>query len=286
MLRLFLHTPEFIEMKALLFAITTFSALLSLNAQTVANRVVYYAGGVATGGGGGGGSAMTNGVVAHWEMKADTSANEVDEMGANDLTVSAGDTIPSAAAVVGNGRDFEDGEDDYMSIADNADLSMSGDPSFTLLFWLRLESVSATRAITHKGTDGGNNAEYALYFNNSGSTFGLTIGNGSTNRTLTTTRAHGTGTNYFLAAIYNATNDTAQLLVCEPAGNNLVSTNYTQGSHDSGGTLYFGAFAHSLSLNFDGIADEVTVAKRAFTTNEVITLYNSGSGQAWPWSGL
>jgi hypothetical protein len=229
--------------------------------------------------GGGGGSVMTNGVVAHWEMSGTGSTAETDVMGNNDLTVSAGDTINSRTGVVGNGRDWADADDDYMSIADNDEISMSSTASFTVTAWVNFDSVAVTRPIVNKTN------EYALQLQNTDSTIRWTVYNSSTNKQVVGPVV-GFGTNYFIAASYNYTNATIGLLVIAPTFTNYTTASYDQGSQNGTSGLFVGTSGSNTSLNMDGVIDELTIFKRAVTTNQAFQLYNNGSGVAWPWSGL
>lgn len=229
--------------------------------------------------GGGGGSAMTNGVVAHWEMSGTGSTAETDVMGANDLTVSAGDTIPSRTGVVGNGRDWADADDDYMSIADNDEISMSSTASFTVSAWVLFDTVGVSHPIAIKTN------EYTLTLQNTDSTIRWTVANATTNKQVVGPVV-GAGTNYFIAATYNYTNGIVGLLVCSPTFTNYTTATYDQGSQNGTSPLYIGSSPSNTSLNHDGFIDEVTIFKRAITTNQALQLNNVGVGVAWPWSGL
>ncbi|MCC7375778.1 MAG: hypothetical protein IT581_14060 [Verrucomicrobiales bacterium] len=230
--------------------------------------------------GGGGGSALTNGVVAHWEMSQTGSTSEPDVMGDNDLTVSAGDTIPTRNNGVLFGRDFVDGEDDHLTIADNDEISFSPTGSFTLLAWVNFDSVGVTRPIINKSN------EVSLLLQNTDSTIRWTVANATTNKQVTGPVAVA-GTNYLLAASYNYTNGLVELLVISALGTNSYSASFTNGSQNGTSGFFIGTSASSTALNMDGIIDEVTVIKRYVPTNDIITkLWNGGSPVAWPWTGL
>lgn len=236
--------------------------------------------GAYAGGGGGGGSALTNGVVAHYEMSQTGSTSEPDVMGANDLTVSAGDTIPTRNNGVLFGRDFVDGEDDHLTIADNDEVSFSPTGSFTLLAWVNFDTVGVTRPIINKSN------EVSLLLQNTDSTIRWTVANATTNKQVTGPVAVA-GTNYLLAASYDYTNGLVELLVISALGTNSYSASFTNGSQNGTSGFYIGTSASSTSLNMDGIIDEVTIIKRYVPTNDIITkLWNGGSPVAWPWTGL
>ncbi|MCA9165384.1 MAG: LamG domain-containing protein, partial [Planctomycetales bacterium] len=93
------------------------------------------------------GNGVPNDAVAWW--KADGTSN--DSVGANNGTLTNGATI-SAGGVSGSSFHF-DGVDDFVSIADNPDLSITG--SLTVEAWINVESLPTGWApIINKWQDG------------------------------------------------------------------------------------------------------------------------------------
>lgn len=264
-------------MRITLFIITLCAAIGCFGQSAV--RLRFGAGGVPPGGGGGGGSALTNGVVAHWEMAQTGSTAEPDVMGDNDLTVSSGDTIPSRTGVVGNGRDWTDGEDDRLEIVDNDSISISNQ-SFTVGAWINMDSVSVNRPVIVKTN------EFTLSLLNANNNMQWTVYN-STGSVLVASSALGAGTNYYVSAGWNSTNSTTWLMVVAPTFTNYSSGTLSTGPTNSTSPLYVGASVNSPTVNFDGVIDELTIWKGvSVSSNNVMLLYNAGSGVAWPWTGL
>src|SRR3989344_777365 len=85
---------------------------------------------------------LTEGLVGYWKMEEAGDATRVDSSGnASTLTESAADTVAQVGGKFGNAGDFELGDTEYLSVADNTALSVTG--SLTLAAWIRPETVSA-----------------------------------------------------------------------------------------------------------------------------------------------
>lgn len=100
------------------------------------------------------------GLIAHWELE-----DETDSFGSNDLTNHNGVTF-TAAGDVGKNVAVFDGVNQWLSHADNADLSL-GDISFTLALRVLLRTAGAIQFIVGKD-DTGAGREFGLYEWNSG----------------------------------------------------------------------------------------------------------------------
>lgn len=229
--------------------------------------------------GGGGGSSLTNNMVAFWAMTNTGSASEPDLVsGANSLTVSASDTIGNVAIVQGMGRDFETAEDDYMYGVSNSIVDLGNDTSFTYAMWVTMESGSSFKALFRKPGSFSSTVS-------SGNAVQFVINSVSTNRTLVGPNI-GTGTNYLLAFIHNATTDVQQIVLFDASGMRTASQAYTEGTTNTGSQVWISAIDTDTTQNWDGVIGGIAIWHRAVTTNEVATMFNSGSGIAWPFTGF
>lgn len=263
-------------MKTLASIAVLFFLTLSAFAQTSATRLRF--GTYSVSASGGGSSTITNGMMGFWAMDQSTTSNEPDLItGTNTLVVSAGDSIPVSAIVQGDGRDFEAGDDDYITSSTNSAIDLGLDTSFTLLCWVNLETASVVKPLIKKpgsfstSVSGGNVLSFVVV--------------GSTNTTLNGPTV-GVGTNYMLAFIHNATNNTLEIYDFEPSGPKYYSASHNAGTTNNGSALWVSAVETDTTQNWDGVIAHIGVWHRSVSSNELSTLYNGGSGVAWPWTGL
>lgn len=227
--------------------------------------------------------ALTDNLISVWEMD-EASGNAVDSHGSNTLTESVG-TIGAATGKIGGARDFERLDSEYFNIADNADLSM-GDIDFTISAWVNLESVGGNnQIIVGKDQNAAGDREYNLYYRGSTSTFTFetfSSPNSSTNLSASSFGTPSTGTWYFVVAWYDAAANTMNICVNDGAVDSTA-----KGTLQASGSAPFriGARAYATIENyFDGMIDQVAIWKRVLTSDERTSLYNSGSGLAYPFS--
>ena len=80
--------------------------------------------------------ALTDNLIAFWELE-EASGTRNDAHGSNHLTDN--NTVAQGTGKVGNCADFELDNSEYLSIADNAALSV-GDEDFTIQAWFNIEA--------------------------------------------------------------------------------------------------------------------------------------------------
>jgi len=96
--------------------------------------------------------------VAHWTLD-EASGTRSDSVGSSDLTDN--NTVNVDTGVIGNAADFTAANQEYLSVADNADVS-SGDILFMIRFLVRFKTLSGVQAIVGKWT---NSLDYLVYAN-------------------------------------------------------------------------------------------------------------------------
>lgn len=166
----------------------------------------------------------------------------------------------------------------YLSITDNASLSMGNNVDFTIGGWVNLTQLNALRTILSKGTGGANkNYEYLLEYDTTSGKFYFSIGNGTTYGEVVNTTPT-TSTWYFLMAWYNSATDTMYLQV---NNGTPASVTYTYGSYDSSHSLTIGKLAGYNGGYMNGLIDEMFLYKRVLTDAERSWLYNSGNGRTY-----
>lgn len=84
--------------------------------------------------------------VAHWNLN-ESSGTRVDSVGSNDLTDN--NTVGVDTGKFGNAAYFDILNSEYLSINDNAALSM-GDVDFMLRAWIKLESTASSGVVIGK----------------------------------------------------------------------------------------------------------------------------------------
>lgn len=238
------------------------------------------------------GANLKTNLVAWWaldEASNGTGAvSRADSQGANTLTDN--NTTASGTGVKGNGADFEADNAEYLSIADNAAVSM-GDIDFTLAGWAKFESAPAntqSRTLLAKWNYSANKREYALQWERQDGSarnhIVFKVSSAGTGATATALNAStlglpSTATWYFIVAWHDATANTLNIQV----NNGTVdSTAHNSGAFDSDSTLLVGTFgAPDAGQYMDGILDEMAIWKRKLTPAERTWLYNSGSGRAY-----
>lgn len=227
-------------------------------------------------------AALTDNLVAYWDLDEASGVRD-DAVGQNDLTDN--NTVTSGTGKISNAGDFERDNSEYLSRADNTDLS-SGNIDFTWAGWVKaesnLDSNSGRYIVSKHGASG--NFEYGISHNDSATVERFQFNVSSTGSNFVTVNADSLGTPsldtwYFVVAWHDATANTINIQV----NNGTVdSTSHTTGVFDGNGTFALGSYAQTPTNFFDGMIDEMGFWKRVLTADERTELYNSGNGLAYP----
>lgn len=215
--------------------------------------------------------ALVDNLVAYYSL-----ADVNDAHSSNHLTNN--NTATFVAGLVGNAVNLVAASIQYLSIADNAALSM-GDIDFTIAAWVRLASKTTHRQIIDKGsvTSGTNpNNEYALNYIQSIDRFRFAVINSSDTAGLIAADNFGvptTATWYFVVAWHDSVNNLIGISVNAGTAN---TTAWTTGVKDSTQPFLIGGGS---SLPMDGRIDEVGIWKRVLSGAEITELYNGGTGR-------
>lgn len=217
--------------------------------------------------------ALKDNLVAHWSLE-ESSGSRADDFGSNTLTQNGG--VGTAAGKIGQAAQFVAASSQYLSIADNAALSM-GDIDFTVGAWVYLDSTTNDRGII--GKYGGTLNEYFLRFRFSNLLFEFFVVSGATIASCPATTAGTPSTSqwYFVVAWHDSIANTLNIQVNNGTVNTVA---YSLGVNDSTGQFRVGDIP-SLSRFMDGRIDQPFVSKRVLTTQERTSLYNGGSGLAY-----
>lgn len=211
-----------------------------------------------------------------WWMLNEESGTRYDVHGSNDLADNA--TVLYGTGNVNNAADFERDNSEFLSIADNASLSM-GDIDFTLVAWIKLEtlpsSVASGYCIMSKD-DAANNREYRLGVGSDDKP-AIFVADNDVDAAITAWGSTiSTGTWYFVVGYHDASGNEIGISV---DNGTFVTAAYSGGVADSTAVFEIGALREGATTQyFDGLIDEVGVWKRKLTSTEITALYNSGSG--------
>ena len=224
----------------------------------------------------GGTPSFMTGMLAWWRLE-EASGNRVESISGQALVPQGSVAqITNAAGKTGNALAMNGTAGTYLSLADNATMSV-GTGSFSIACWVYLNSTSGHTGFAGKGSGAVNNnsIEYQLYM--VGGAFYVAVGNGSTSSgiqyaSVTPT----TGQWYFLVGWYDAALD---ILYFQVNNGTVQTVSYTGGSHDGALAFEVGRFCGwSGSASVNGRIDNIMFAKRVWTAQERIDLWNGGSG--------
>jgi hypothetical protein len=152
--------------------------------------------------------------------------------------------------------DLESGSNQYLSVADSASLSITGD--LTIECWIKIESIGAdVKGIVSKVVVAGNQISYALYYNEVTDKLQLDISNDGINSDTHISNALGftTGIWYHIAVTFDASEATTIFYKNGVAAGGETKTRTA--IFDS--TAAFQIGARDTTKYWDGLIDEVRV---------------------------
>lgn len=226
--------------------------------------------------------AITTNLVAYWKLEeaSGTRLDETTSCGGGGCDLTDNNTVTQAAGKLGNAAQFTAANGEYLSRADEADLS-TGDIDFTITAWVWLDSKTSRRPFISKFSAAGQR-EIDFGYNNSTDRFYFFVTYDGTNGNSATADNFGspsTGAWYFLVGWHDSVAN--QLGISVSGIENNVA--YSFGGFDSSSALVIGADPVQARY-FDGRIDSVGFWKRVLTADERTCLYNSGSGVEYPFT--
>jgi hypothetical protein len=222
--------------------------------------------------------ALVDDLIAFWELE-EASGLRVDAYGSNSLADN--NTVTQAAGKVGNCAVFTQANNESLSIADNAALSMGVNQSFTIAMWVKQTSLDAGVLVGKSGGVSGN-GEFEIRSVSSCFRLRTWSGAGFSGLSEVNDSADGaptTGVWYFVVAGYDDVLD--QLFISRNAGTVYTTGSVTSGAFDNDGTFALGALGNIGSGFLDGSIDQAGVWKRVLTPAEITQLYNAGAGLSY-----
>jgi len=223
--------------------------------------------------------ALTDGLVSYWKLNENAANTDVDDShGASDGTASTNTNNLSVAGKISTAFEFN-GSTEYVEFGDNAAFSIDNTSGLSFNFWAKSAVVGAGNRALSKGS-ANPNFEYEMYYTS------------NTVMCYIFTNAGGTIANYGSAG--NIASDTGWRMVTVTMNDSLnelrVYINGTEVGNDTTWSAAAVGAAHPLEIGrrgtgyWAGIMDELGVWNRVLTPTEITSLYNGGSGLAYPFS--
>ncbi len=210
--------------------------------------------------------------VAYWKLE-EPSGTRMDSLGSNHLTDN--NTVTQAAGKQAYAAQFTAANSEYLSIADNTDLSV-GNIDFTVAFWVYLDDIGSTHDFINRYNIAGQRS-YDIYFT-TGAGFNFAVSdNGVSNPTVLVTAATfgapAAGVWYCVICWHDAANNIVGISV-----NGIQDTAaHTTGAFDGTSEFQIGGINGS-GAPHNGRIDEVGFWKVVLSAQERADFYNGGLG--------
>lgn len=222
--------------------------------------------------------SLYSNLIACWPLQ-EASGNRASHNLLNDLTDT--NTVTQNPSPMGFAAQFTAASSEYLSRADNADLSM-GDIDLTITGWMYIDSKTTARPMIMKGSSS-TTREYMVQFSDGTDRFRFVVYNSGGVVGIVPADALGSpslATWYFIRGWHDALNNVVGIQVNALAENTAATTNTPQ---DSTAETRIG---RDEGANYmDGRLAMLTLHKRLLTTQEHTWLYNNGRGRLYPFDG-
>lgn len=227
--------------------------------------------------------ALTDTLVALWELN-EASGNRADSIGSS--TLADNNTVSSESGKFSqNAALIVSANSEYLSVSDNAALSM-GDIDFSIAAWIKINSDPGTeQGLVTKWNHSAEQREYRIGFRYAGGSakFYFNIsdsGGGGSQRVSADTLGVITadGSTWYWVYVYH---DAANNLIGISGNNGTIDTeSHSTGVYDGTSDFVLGRLASGIQ-QADCSIQQVAIWKRLLTSDERITIYNSGTGLAF-----
>lgn len=228
--------------------------------------------------------ALTDQLVSFWKLD-EASGARADSHGGNTLTDNL--SVGSGTGLVyGTVADFEVDTQNWLSRADNSDLSGGVGKSFTIAAWVKLESFGSNRGVFGKGVNG-SGFEYMLFYNDADARYRFRVASATAEANAALVDQGGgsgggaapsTGTWYLVIVDHDAANN----LIGIASSIDGIATKYTAAYSadvwDSAGDFNIGRTSAYFPSYADGLIGPVMFWNRVLTSQERTDLYNGGAG--------
>lgn len=221
--------------------------------------------------------ALRQSAVGLWTFEASGNLG-LDTSGQGNHLTNNNSVAQQVPGKVGNGSVYVAASTQYLSLADNASLSMGAGVNFTLMGWANFAALSAKYAVLSKSTAAnvdtvsGANSEYVLYRYSDNKLYFL-VGDGAAISQPASAALNATQW-YFVACRRDGVN--VGLRIDGGAWTNVATTRFAQ---DGAGPFCIGGISATGGNTMGGQLDNWLVCKRACTDAEVDWYYNGGNGR-------
>lgn len=221
-------------------------------------------------------AALTDGLVSYWTLD--------DTLGDSTVTgntlINNGST-PFATGKINNAADLN-GSSQWLSKADNASLSITGDLSISA--WINLDTDPSGNiySIATKYRPADSNASF-LFSVGEGNHLEMRISSdcsAATDKFVSFSPATDGSTWYNVAVVYDASEGAVYFYV-DGSQQGDVQTSYPTSICDSAASFFIGAYGNPTQY-YNGKIDEVGVWNRVLTSTEIADIYNGGEGLPYP----
>lgn len=200
----------------------------------------------------------------YWRLESDGT-----DTSSNSYTLTGVNTPAHAAGLFGNGFDAESTTPTYYYIADASCANLKITGSFTLLAWVKPESLSASGTVISKDP-GSATGGYSLTVLSTGAVRVVYRDGTDTQLLDSNTGWVATGGWYFVAGVFDTT---ANTLTVYSNGQYKVETGNTTDPADTTENFAIGVRYTGTASPFDGIIDDAAVFDRALSVDELNSLY-------------
>lgn len=225
-------------------------------------------------------SSLITDLVSYWTL-SEPSGTRFDSVGTNNLNKISTTDPGTAAGKLGTGVQYVTSDGTFTAINTNASLNPTG--SFTYAGWVNFNTTAGGAALISKYIDHSSNVGFFLLLTSPNLLWGLVDSSGTAMKNLVSTPTVTTNTWYYVVAYYDAGTGTQGLIInngtpdtlSNPSIDFITQDDFSMGAID-------GSNGPPSSNNLDGIMDDWGYWSRTLTPTELTTLYNSGTGTAYP----
>lgn len=220
--------------------------------------------------------ALIDNLVSYWKLdESSTGVGAVtrnDSHSTNHLTDN--NTTPSGTGKISNGASYNKANSEYLSRADTAALRPSGSMSISL--WIKRASTNSSMEFISMKDPSSN---YLIEWSTTRILWRRQTSAGSQDATYTV--SPDTTNWYHIVMTYD---ESATTLLGYLNGTQVATKTTTGTGNSTAGQFELGRLATNAINYVDGVMDEVGLWSRALTAAEVTSLYNGGSGLAYPFT--
>ena len=212
-------------------------------------------------------STLNTDLISYWKLD-ETSGTRVDSEPTGtpqDLTDNG--TVTSNTGIISNAGQFTAANNEYLSRADSADLSV-GNIDFSLSAWVYMDSKSE-QYIVSKHT-----SSYYVRYDGGSDRFQFVVQGSAVSAN--NFGSPSTATWYLIIAWHDSVNDLIGISVNNGTAN---TASFSSGALDTAHDFNIGTVNNLTSVDWNGRIDEVGFWKKVLSSTERTELYNAGAGK-------